>query len=64
MPVVGGVLGHAGDLICGNIKGEGFALFPALEVVIGTVGAAANNTEFAGFHVLDLSDLLEDLGWR
>jgi hypothetical protein len=63
VPVIGGVLCHAGDLICGNIKGEGFALFSALQVVIGTVGAVADNTEFAGFHVLDLSDLLEDLRW-
>lgn len=63
VPVVGGVLCHAGDLISGNIKGEGFALLPALQVVIGTVGAVADNTEFAGFQVLDLSDLLEDLRW-
>jgi hypothetical protein len=34
LPVVGGVLCHAGDLVCGNIEGEGFALFPALQVVI------------------------------
>jgi hypothetical protein len=63
VPVVGGVLCDPGDLVCGNIAGEGLALFPALQVVIGAVGAVGDDTELAGFHVLDLGDLLEDLGW-
>jgi hypothetical protein len=61
LPIVGGVLRHHGDLVCGNIEGEGFAVFPALQVVIRAIGAVADDTEFARFHVLDLSDLLEEL---
>jgi hypothetical protein len=59
--IAGGVLAHHGDLVGGNIPGEGFAVFSALEVVIGAVGAVAEDTEFARFHLLDLADLLEDL---
>lgn len=61
--IAGGVLAHHGDLVGGNIPGEGFAVFSALEVVIGAVGAVAEDTEFARFHLLDLGDLLEDLRW-
>ena len=63
LPIAGGVLRDEGNLVCGNIEGEGLAVFPALEVVVGAVGAVADYTEFARFHVLDLGDLLEDSGW-
>ena len=59
--IVGGVLGHLFDLVAGNVAGEGCALLSALEIVIGPVGALANDTEFARLHVLDLDNLLQDL---
>jgi hypothetical protein len=59
--IVGGVLGHQFDLVGRNVGGEGFALFAALEVVIGPIGSLAHDTEFARFHVLDFGDFLEDL---
>jgi hypothetical protein len=57
--VVGSVLGDHLDLLAGNVAAEGFAIFAALEVIIGAVGALAKNTEFARFHALDLGDLLK-----
>jgi hypothetical protein len=64
--VVGCVLGDHLDLVAGNVAAEGFAIFTALEVIIRAIGALAQNTEFARFHALDLSDLLKELagmGW-
>jgi hypothetical protein len=60
--IVGCVLSHRLDLVAGNVAAEGFALFAALEVKIGAVGAMAKDTEFARFHALDLGDLLKELG--
>ena len=59
--VVGGVLGDHLDLVAGNVAAEGFAIFTALEVIIGAVGALAKDAEFARFHALDLGDLLKEL---
>jgi len=59
--IVGGVLGQHLDLIWGHIAGEGPAVFPALQIVIGAIWALANDTEFARLHVLDLGDLLQNL---
>jgi hypothetical protein len=58
--IVDCVLSHPLDLVAGNVAAEGFALFTALEVIIGAVGALAKNTEFARFHALDLGDLLKE----
>jgi hypothetical protein len=58
------VLRHHGDLVRWNVAAEGFALFPALEVVVGAVGTLADDAELARFHVLDLGELLKNLGWR
>jgi len=58
--IVGCVLSHRLDLVAGNVAAEGFALFAALEVKIGAVGAMAKDTEFARFHALDLGDLLKE----
>ncbi len=57
---VGRVLTEHLNLIRGNIAGEGLALFPALEIVIGAVRTLANDAEFARLHALDLGDLLKD----
>jgi hypothetical protein len=50
-----------GGLVAGNVAGEIFALFPDLELVIGTLWAFTHHGQFAAFHALDLSDLFEKL---
>ena len=61
LPIVGGVLSDEGSLVGGHVAGEGFAVFPALQIVIGAIGAVPNDAEFARFHGLDLGDLLEEV---
>jgi hypothetical protein len=56
---IGSVFGHHGRLVNGHVAAEGLALLAALKVVVGTVGALADNAKLAGFHALDLSDLLK-----
>ena len=59
--MVGGVHRHLFGLISRNIDGEGFAVFPTLEVVVGTLGTLTNYTELAGLHALNVGNLLEKL---
>jgi hypothetical protein len=59
--IIGGVLGHPFNLVARNVAADGFAVFPALEVVVRPGGALANDTEFARLHGLDLSNFTKDL---
>jgi hypothetical protein len=59
--IIGGVLGHQFHLFSGNVAAQGFAVLTPLQVVIRPAGTLAHDTELAWLHVLDLSDLVEDL---
>jgi hypothetical protein len=49
-----------GDLFPGNIARNIPAVFIALVVVIGAVGALADNTDAPSVHALNLRDVLKD----
>jgi len=51
---------QGGDLILRNIPRDVFAVFPSLVVVIGAVGALAEDAEFAAFQVRELGDLVQE----
>jgi len=55
---------HLFGLIARNVDGESFAVFPTLEVVVGTLGTLPNYTELAGLHVLNARNLLKKLMGR
>ena len=48
------------DFVWGQIAAAVFALFPGVEVVIGTTGPLADNAEGAVLHALDLDDLFDE----
>ena len=58
------VHGHLFGLIARNVDGEGFAVFPTLEIVVGALGTLPNYTELAGLHALDVGNLVEKLMGR
>ncbi len=62
LPIVSGVRGDGFDLVARNVAADRFAVLPALEVVVGPAGSLPNNTELARLHVLNVGDLLENLG--
>ena len=55
---------HLFGLIARNVDGEGFAVFPTLEVVVRTLGTLPNYIELAGLHVLNARNLLKKLMGR
>ena len=60
-----GFLNRVG-LITGDMTGDILAIFPGLQLVVGPLRAFGHNAQFAPFHALNLSDLLEELaglGW-
>ena len=48
------------DFILGQIAAAVFAVFPGVEVVIGTVRPLADDGEGAVLHALDLKDLFDE----
>jgi hypothetical protein len=62
MLVVSSVLSDQLGLVGWNIAGKGSATFSTLEIVVRPIGSLTDYAKFAGFHVLDLGDLLEQLG--
>src|ERR1019366_2569537 len=48
------------DFVLGQIAAAVFAFFPGVEVVVGTVGALADNREGAVLHALDLEDTFDE----
>ena len=51
---------QGGDLILWDITRDVFAVFPSLVVVVGAVGALAEDAERAAFQVLELADLVQE----
>jgi hypothetical protein len=49
--------GHHFDLVSWHVEAKRLAVFTALEIVIGTLGAFAQDAELAGLHALNLGDL-------
>ena len=52
---------HLFGLIARNVDGEGFAVFPTLEIIVGALGTLTNDTELAGLHALNVGNLLKKL---
>jgi hypothetical protein len=48
---------HGLGLLSGNIAGDVFAVLAKLMIIIGAVGALANDGQFAAFQMLDLGCL-------
>jgi hypothetical protein len=48
------------NLIPRDVTGNVLTVFPKLVIVIRTVGSLPEDAEFPTFHVLDLSELLEE----
>jgi hypothetical protein len=49
-----------GDFVLGQIAAAVFAVFPGVEVVIGTLEPLADNAEGAVLHALNLKDLFNE----
>ena len=52
---------NGGGLIVRDVTRKIFAVFPDLELVVSPFWTLAHDGEFAPFHAVDLSDLLEQL---
>jgi hypothetical protein len=48
------------DLVLRDVTRNIPTLFPGLVIVVGALGSRAQDAELAPFHVLDLSDLLQE----
>ena len=48
------------NLIPRDVTGNAFAVFPKLVIVIRPVGSLPEDAEFPTFHVLNLSELLQE----
>src|SRR5438552_3648217 len=48
------------DFVLWQIAAAVFAIFPGVEVVVGTVGSPADDGEGAVLHALDLKDLFDE----
>jgi len=62
LSIIGRVLGDLVHLIPGDIATNGLPVFTTLKVVKRAGLTLPHDTEFTGFHSLDLSDSLEQLG--
>ena len=51
---------EGGDFIAGDITGGVLAVFPDLVIVVGTLGALAQNADFAPLHGLDWGHLTQE----
>lgn len=52
-------LPDGGGLVLGDVAGIILAVFPALKLEVGAIGALAHDGELAPFHALDFSDLFD-----